>query len=429
MNDQPDHSQAQRLMDNGQFALALAMLKGVEGATPAVEYRKGFCLAALGRTTEARAVVQHLKELGHVAMAQRLAAKIAEEDPFSLEPSRTSASPPIKGDGGGRWYRYGLVIALAGLCVLVGALLGVEFLAHARGTRPPTRPVSTLPLERNVSAAPTGAQAPMSPPSQMADGPTNLTGVWQSVDYVDQVADFKPGAKNWSGDLFLKELRCTANGLTSLSWRWGDGWITHSDGRTQAQYYVKMAGDTPYLFLPWLSGDVTERGQEPDYYVLKKASYAQRTTAQAQVPAQYAAKHTLKPEMVAERAQAEGPTPVRRGPPQRKPLVWTDGSPDLTGVWRGVDFVQEISDFRPGTKSWEGALTITSLRCYSNGKTSRQDYRWGNGWLVRVDGRAQALYHVGVVNGNAYLFFPWLSGDVFLRGQRPHYYVLKRVGN
>lgn len=98
-----------------------------------------------------------------------------------------------------------------------------------------------------------------------------IVGFWKSVDFVQRVEDFDPDVKTWKDELYLKDVRFMANGRTSASWTWTKDWIWHSNGKTKARYKIKeMAGGT-YLFLPWLSGDVTIRGQKPRYYVLKKA--------------------------------------------------------------------------------------------------------------------------------------------------------------
>ncbi len=97
-------------------------------------------------------------------------------------------------------------------------------------------------------------------------------GNWQSVDFVRNVEDFRPGSKRWTDDFFLKKVQLHKDGTSSIGITWKQGWIMHSDGRTKAQYYIKRMEDATYLFFPWLSGDVTIRGQAPWYYVLKKIS-------------------------------------------------------------------------------------------------------------------------------------------------------------
>lgn len=105
--------------------------------------------------------------------------------------------------------------------------------------------------------------------------PPNPLGLWQSVDFVREVDAFQPGTRQWKGDLFLKEFQFQAGGRTSSRRTWEGGWLLHENGRTRAQYFIKTLDGADYLFLPWLSGDVTERGAEPSYYVLKRFEAAQ----------------------------------------------------------------------------------------------------------------------------------------------------------
>ena len=107
-----------------------------------------------------------------------------------------------------------------------------------------------------------------SPGPAAAAPPKTLAGDWVSVDFVRSFDDFKPGRKSWQGDLFLTEFRAEVGGGTSLGWTWTEGSVTHSNGTTRFPYLIKEIDGTSYLFLPWLSGDVTERGQQPSYYVM-----------------------------------------------------------------------------------------------------------------------------------------------------------------
>ncbi len=97
-------------------------------------------------------------------------------------------------------------------------------------------------------------------------------GKWESVDFVQKVEDFKAGEKSWGGKLFLEGIEFKKGGKTSnpMMPGWNEEWILHRDGQTKAKYIIEEIDGTSYLFLPWLSGDVTERGQKPWYYVLKR---------------------------------------------------------------------------------------------------------------------------------------------------------------
>jgi hypothetical protein len=100
----------------------------------------------------------------------------------------------------------------------------------------------------------------------------NPAGRWESVDYVQNINDFNPERKNWQGELFFKQVEFRLNGTTDSFFRWQNGLILHNDGKTKAQFYIKQINGQMYLFLPWLNGDVTDRGQKPWYYVLKKVT-------------------------------------------------------------------------------------------------------------------------------------------------------------
>ena len=106
-------------------------------------------------------------------------------------------------------------------------------------------------------------------------------GEWESVDFVTSPAEFDPATRKWKGDLFLGAVAFNANGTTSLGWKWDGNNLTHSNGTSSFSYHVQLLKGKKYLFLPWLSGDVTLRGENPQYYVLKETKfYQQRHTIQ-----------------------------------------------------------------------------------------------------------------------------------------------------
>ncbi|HIJ65421.1 MAG TPA: hypothetical protein HPP77_05660 [Candidatus Hydrogenedentes bacterium] len=120
-------------------------------------------------------------------------------------------------------------------------------------------------------------------PAQKSESPANrndapdiasqLIGRWYSVDFVRNIEDFQPGVQSWRGDLFLKEFEFAPNGKTHKPfWTWSEAGVYHSGDKTTAKFVVKTIGNEEYLFLEWITGDVTIRGQKPSYYVLKKES-------------------------------------------------------------------------------------------------------------------------------------------------------------
>ncbi len=127
-----------------------------------------------------------------------------------------------------------------------------------------------------------GAESPSHP---FVDDP-EIVGYWKSVDFVRSIEDFDPNTKTSNGELFLKNISFLSGGRTSSFFAWTKDWILHSNGKTKAQYKIRQIDDKSYLFLPWLSGDVTKHGQKPHYYVLEKtgARVAKGTSFQAIKP-------------------------------------------------------------------------------------------------------------------------------------------------
>ncbi|MBX7259696.1 MAG: hypothetical protein K1Y02_25295, partial [Candidatus Hydrogenedentes bacterium] len=221
--------------------------------------------------------------------------------------------------------------------------------------------------------------------------PETLAGSWVSVDFVRTIDEFTPGQKSWQGDLFLKDFTAEDGGTTSQGWTWSDGWVTHSNGRTRYQYTIKDIGGTAYLFLPWLSGDVTERGMAPLYYVLTRAGAAPASTA-----------------------------PSTPAPP---PPAATPSKRSIAGSWISVSFVEKIDDFKPGQISPPDQLFLKDFTADVSGGTSL-GWTWTEGWITHSNGRTRAQYTIKDIAGASYLFLPWLSGDVTERGMAPRYYVM-----
>ncbi len=109
-----------------------------------------------------------------------------------------------------------------------------------------------------------------------------ILGNWESVDLVRFVGDFEPGTRQKQGELFLKNLNFMKNGRSSLPDTWTKGWIWHSNGKTKAQYEIKVIDGEHYLFFPWLGGSVPTMGHKPVYYVLKKVSSAKTPRSDTQ---------------------------------------------------------------------------------------------------------------------------------------------------
>jgi len=103
-----------------------------------------------------------------------------------------------------------------------------------------------------------------------------------------------------------------------------------------------------------------------------------------------------------------------------------ENDPQLIGAWQSVDFAKDVNEFQSGTKKWAGDLFLKEITFKENGRTSKSDV-WTRNWISTADGETKVQYHIKSINGDVYLFYPWLSGDVTIRGMKPAYYVLKKV--
>ena len=219
-------------------------------------------------------------------------------------------------------------------------------------------------------------------------------GTWESVDFVKNMEDFKPGTKYWQGDLFLKELFILENGKMNWACTWTKGLILSPADKTASRYVIKKIADSTYMFFEWKSGDYVIRHMKPSYYVLKK---------------------------VPDRPYVESKTEDKID----YPFV---NDPDVIGKWRSVDFVKTPEQFSPGTRQWKGGeLFLKELVFLPGGKTTNSRRTWTKGLVLSSSSKTASRYILKEMGGSTYMFFEWKSGDYTLRGMKPHYYVLKKV--
>lgn len=112
---------------------------------------------------------------------------------------------------------------------------------------------------------------------------TNIIGDWITVDFVKDIGSFDPSQSSTTRELFLKGLSFQSNSTvryvfknnTGSPTKWEAGKI-HVSPERPALYHIKNIDGCDYLFCEWISGDVTERGMKPSYYVLKKGVLEQK---------------------------------------------------------------------------------------------------------------------------------------------------------
>jgi hypothetical protein len=239
-----------------------------------------------------------------------------------------------------------------------------------------------------------------------------VIGAWKSVDFVKKDNDFKPGRKNWKGELFLNHLVFEEGGdIAGGLYTWTKGLVLNEHSKTASIYEIKEIDGATYLFFQWKSGDYTIRHQTPNYYVLKKVSL-----------------ESVKSEpMLGKKADIPSTSTIyENGRIVDKidyPFV---NDPEALGAWQSVDFVENIEDFEPGTKSFKGDLFLKELFILENGRTNWA-FTWTKGLILHAVDKTASKYLIKDIDGTKYMFFEWKSGDYVFRHMKPSYYVLKKA--
>lgn len=102
--------------------------------------------------------------------------------------------------------------------------------------------------------------------------------------------------------------------------------------------------------------------------------------------------------------------------------------PELIGVWKSVDFVDGKADFVPGQHHMKQEnLYLKELVFLPEGKTSKPWATWTKGHILHSGDRSDAGYEIRAMDGEKYMFYEWMSGDVLIRHMKPSYYVLRKV--
>lgn len=144
-------------------------------------------------------------------------------------------------------------------------------------------PAIQVIIIRATSGSPSPSSAASSTPAPPAfTNDPDVLGRWVSVDFVEKIDQFRPGARQSHGKLFLGSLTFEPSG--HVDWQpgvphvWTRGRVIMPDG-PNALYEIRQLDGRPYLFMQWISGDVTLSGMEPKYYVLARDDAAATTQA------------------------------------------------------------------------------------------------------------------------------------------------------
>lgn len=110
---------------------------------------------------------------------------------------------------------------------------------------------------------------------------------------------------------------------------------------------------------------------------------------------------------------------------------------EIVGRWQSVDFVKDMSDFKPGSKDFKGDLFVREMNFFRNGKVfntcfdgkvSHPCFTWTKNIIIDSADKTASKCTINNINGSTYMFFEWKSGDT-IRGMKPSYYVLKKISS
>ncbi|MFT8348931.1 MAG: M56 family metallopeptidase [Clostridium saccharoperbutylacetonicum] len=231
---------------------------------------------------------------------------------------------------------------------------------------------------------------------------SNIVGEWKSVDFVKNIEDFKVNNKQFTGDLYVKDISFTEDGKVPRTvFTWTKDHIINDVDKTDSSYLIKDIGGTTYMFFQWKSGDYTIRGMEPYYYVLQKISSAPALDT-----------------------NISGDKVETRVDKVDYPFI---NDTEVLGKWQSVDFVENVDKFNPDKKAWNGDLYLKNLIFNKNGKIEDKTITWTKDLVLDVNNKTASKYIIKEINGSKYMFFEWKNGDYRERGATPWYYVLKQV--
>jgi len=259
---------------------------------------------------------------------------------------------------------------------------------------------------------------------------SRVIGTWKSVDFIDEIEQFKVNEQQWKGrggNLFLHEMIFENNGgLISKNGNvprgypgtWTKGLVIYDhDTQTASKYTLEDMDGSTYMFYEWKSGDYTFRHSKPSYYVLKKVSSETSTRA----PMSGNRTHIPSTSTIGDDGRIIDKMDY--------PFV---NDPELIGTWKSVDFVGEMKQFRVGQKQWGGRggdLFLKELIFLPNGRTFKSWLTWTKGLVFHSGDKTASKYTLKDMNGSTYMFYEWKSGDYVIRYRKPSYYVLKKVSS
>jgi len=108
-----------------------------------------------------------------------------------------------------------------------------------------------------------------------------VIGTWETLDFVREPSQFDPEHRTWSGELFLREVTFSPDGVADIRYGFGERTRSHTESWTRgalldrkeqrvSAYELRPTESGTTMFLEWISGDVIYLGMPPCYYVLRR---------------------------------------------------------------------------------------------------------------------------------------------------------------
>jgi hypothetical protein len=244
----------------------------------------------------------------------------------------------------------------------------------------------------------------------------NVIGSWKTVDLIEKIEQFNPKQRYWKDELSMNFLIFDANGhfVGSGGLKWTKGLVINPQEKTASAYTIKEIGDATYMFFEWKSGDYTIGHRPPVYYVLKKVPDEDIGETEPMF-----GKKTQIPETSI--IDTNGLIVDKTNYP-------FENDPNVIGMWKSVDFVDEPNMFRPDRPRWKGELFLKGWAILPEGKTTVSTITWTKGLILHQMDQTASKYFIREIDGSKYMFLEHKSGDYKYSYTKPNYYVLKYEG-
>ncbi len=241
-----------------------------------------------------------------------------------------------------------------------------------------------------------------------------VIGGWKRVDFVRDIDDFNPAKKSWRHELSLNHLIFEEGGKiprSNLTWTKG---LVLSD-EAASKYIIREIDGSSYMFFEWKSADYTTHHMKPFYYVLKKVSveslkYQPMFGKKADIPS---TSYINEQGRIVDKIDY--------------PFV---NDSKVIGIWKSVDFVREMEEFKDSEKQWEHGESrpyLKELIFLPNGKTPKNWRTWTKGLVFHSGDKTASKYTIKKIKGSTFMFFEWKRDSYTIGYMKPKYYVLKKV--